>query len=68
MTIDIGTKFKTRGKHPKVCTVIDVHKTYNHAVELVKTAYVATHEFMGQNVIERDICATTIKMGALTTA
>ncbi len=59
----IGTKFKTRGKHSHVCTVTDIHKTYNVAGELVKTVYVATHEFCGQQLIERDICRTTISMG-----
>ena len=59
----IGTKFKTRGKHPQLCTVTDIHKTYNIAGELVKIAYVATHEFCGQAIIDRDVCRATISMG-----
>jgi hypothetical protein len=60
---EIGTQFKTRGKHPRLCTIIDIHRTYNSKDELVRVGYVATHDFNGQTVMERDICATTIKMG-----
>ena len=59
----IGTKFKTRGKHPRVCTVVDIWKTYNCEGLLVKTRYVATHEFCGDTITERDVVATTIAMG-----
>lgn len=59
----IGTQFTTRGKHPRKCTVVDILKTYNAAGELVKVAYVATHEFAGQIVTDRDVCATTIARG-----
>ena len=59
----IGTKFKTRHKHPKFCTVVDIHKTYNSKNELVKVRYVTTHEFLGQTVTDHDITETTIAMG-----
>lgn len=59
----IGTKFKTRHKNPKHCTVIDVLKTYNNAGEFVKIRYVATHIFMGQTITDYDVTDTTIKMG-----
>ena len=59
----IGTKFKTRGKAPRECTVVDIFKTYNSAGDLVSTRYEASHEFMGQTVVSHDICATTITMG-----
>lgn len=59
----LGTTFKTRGKAPKLCTVVDVLKTYNLAGDLVKVRYVATHEFMGQTVTDSDVPATTIAMG-----
>lgn len=59
----IGTKYVTRGKSPKECTIIDVLKTYNSAGTHVMTRYVASHEFMGQEVIERDVHATTVAMG-----
>lgn len=59
----IGTKFKTRGKTPRLCTVIDVLRTFNSANELVSIRYVATHEFLGQIVSSKDVCETTIAMG-----
>lgn len=61
--IIIGTQFMTPGRAPRKCTVVDIHKTYNMAGELVKTRYVTTHEFMGQTVTERDIPAITIQRG-----
>ena len=59
----IGTKFMTRGKHARLCTVIDIWRTYNVDGELVRLSYVATHEFMGQTVTERDIPEATIARG-----
>ncbi len=61
----IGTKFKTRGKCPHECTVTDIHKTYNHAGNLVSTRYVASHKFMGQTVVEHEISTTSIAMGKI---
>ena len=61
----IGTQFKTRGKCPRVCTVVDILKTYNSAGELVKIRYVATHEFSGQTVTDSDVVAATIAMGKI---
>ena len=61
----IGTKYKTRGKSPKECTVIDILKTYNHKNELVSIRYVSSHDFMGQKVIDRDVVETTITMGLI---
>ena len=43
----IGTKYKTRGKAPRICTEVDVLRTYNSAGELVKLRYVSQHEFLG---------------------
>jgi hypothetical protein len=59
----IGTKFHTRGKVKRLCTVIDIYRTYNEAGELVKIRYVATHEFMGQTVTDYDVVEVTIAMG-----
>ena len=59
----IGTKYKTRGKAPKLCTVVDILKTYNSKGELVKIRYVSEHEFCGQIVTNHDVVATTIAMG-----
>lgn len=61
----IGTKFKTGGKAPRLCTVTDILKTYNSAGELVKTRYVAVHEFCGQQVADADVCAVTIARGLI---
>ena len=60
---EIGTKYKTRGKHPKLCTVIDVLRTYNSKGELVKLRYVSVHEFLGQHVMDYDVVDATIAMG-----
>lgn len=61
----IGQTFKTRGKAPRLCTVVDILTTFNSAGELVKTRYIATHEFAGQIVTDHDVCETTIAMGRL---
>lgn len=65
MEYEIGTKYKTRGKHPNLCTVTDIYKTYNSAGDLVKVRYEAQHEFCGQIVNDHDVCATTIAMGLI---
>lgn len=59
----IGQKFTTRGKAPRLCTVVDILTTFNSAGTLVKTRYVATHEFMGQTITDHDVCETSIAMG-----
>lgn len=61
----IGQQFKTRGKHPRLCTVVDILKTYNSAGEMVHFRYVATHELMGATITEYDVVETTVAMGAL---
>jgi hypothetical protein len=63
MDYPIGTKYKTRGKAPRLCEVVDILKTYNLAGELVKTRYVAVHDFMSQKVTDYDVVKTTISMG-----
>ena len=63
MEYPIGTLFKTRGKAPRLCEVTDIYKTYNAQGLLVKTRYVAQHDFMGQKVTDYDVVATTIAMG-----
>ena len=59
----IGTRFTTRGRHPRLCTVADVLRTYNSKNELVCLRYVATHELAGCLVTDYDVVATTIAMG-----
>lgn len=61
----IGQQFYTRGKHPKLCTVVDILRTYNAASELVRVRYAAAHDTMGQVVTDYDVCETTIAMGAV---
>ena len=61
----IGQQFKTRGKHPRLCTVTDIWRTYDAKGELVKLRYVATHEFMGQTMTDYDVVDATIAMGAI---
>lgn len=64
MEYAIGTKFKPVGRKPgQVCTVTDILKTRNSKGELVQVRYVATHEFMGQTVTDRDVVETTIARG-----
>ncbi len=61
----VGTQYKTRGKHPHICTIIDIHKTYNIAGELVKLRYVSTHELLRQTIVDSDVCETTVAMGVM---
>jgi hypothetical protein len=61
----IGTKFTSGGKHPRICTIVDIHKTYNSAGDLVWIEYVATHEFMGQTVTDYHVCDTTVARNIL---
>lgn len=61
----VGTQFTTRGKHVRLCTVIDVWTTTNLAGEVVSVRYVATHEFCGQIVTDNDVCETTIARGLI---
>lgn len=60
----IGQKFLSHGKHPRLCTITDVLKTFNSAGLLVRVRYVATHEFIGLNVItDYDVCDATVARG-----
>jgi hypothetical protein len=61
----VGTKYRTRHKNPKLCTVVDILKTYNLAGELVSIRYQSVHECLGQNVVEGDVVETTIAMGLI---
>lgn len=61
----IGTKYHSRGKHPKECTIIDILKTFNSKGELVQIRYVAIHTVLGQTVTDRDVVETTIAMGLI---
>jgi hypothetical protein len=63
MKYPIGTKFKTRGKHPKECVVVDYLTTTNLNGDIVKQRYVAQHEFLGQVLTDYDVVETTISRG-----
>ncbi len=61
----IGQCFKTQGKHPKVCKIIDIHKTYDSQGKLVKFRYVATHEFVGQILTDYEVVEATVARGLI---
>jgi hypothetical protein len=62
----IGTRYRTRHRTPRVCTVVDVWRTYNAAGQLVQVRYVTTHDGpFGQTVTEYDVLETTIAMGEI---
>lgn len=60
----IGQKYSPIGKN-YVCTVVDIHKTFNSKGELVKTRYVSEHDFCGQVVKDYDVVDATIARGKL---
>jgi hypothetical protein len=61
----VGTKFKTRGKAPKVGEVVDIYYTYNQMGELVKIQYVTVTETMGQPVYNYETPEATIARGLI---
>lgn len=64
MEVKIGMKYiKPGDKQKRINTVVDCHKTYNLAGELVKTRYVSEHEFCGQMVETYDVVQPTIGRG-----
>ena len=66
MKIEMGMEYIRHGdKQKRVNTVIDCHKTYNLAGELVKTRYVSVHDCMGQPVYDYDVVQPTIARGLI---
>jgi hypothetical protein len=65
MKYPIGTKFKTRGKAPRECVVVDYLTTTNMQGDIVKQRYVAQHTFLGQTVTDYDVVETTIARGLI---
>ena len=58
---EIGTRFWSHGKHSKLCTVVDVLRTYNSAGELVRLRYVAEHMGpLGHTITDHDVLDTSI--------
>lgn len=64
----IGTRFNSRGKNPRECTVVDIFTTRNNAGDVVKIRYVAEHEFLGNTVKDYDVGDATIAMGLISSA
>jgi hypothetical protein len=62
----IGKQYLTRGRYPKICTVVDVHTTYNQKGEIVKVRYVSEHVFLNQIVRDKDVHKTNILMNEVT--
>ena len=63
--IEIGTKFidrRGKGKKAPVQTVIDIYTTTNSKGKVVKRVYVCSHELLGQEVVNYDVPAATIKL------
>lgn len=58
MRYQVGTKFTDR--QGRECEVVDFLTTRNMAGEVVKTTYVTAHTLMGQRILDRDVCETTI--------
>jgi len=57
----IGTKFKQRiKKRTDICTVVDYVVSYNMAGEIVNRRYIASHDFMGQSVVDHDVPEASI--------
>lgn len=59
----IGTMYQTSGKAPRLCSVVDIHRTYDNAGNLVRLDYVTTHIFAGQFIREIGVGETTIARG-----
>lgn len=62
---EIGQQFYTRGKHPRLCIVTDILRTHNSAGQIVDIRYVAQHTFLGQKVVDSNVCAVTIARGLI---
>lgn len=63
MKYPIGTQYLPMGKNAKVCTITECFKTYDSKGNHVKTRYQSKHDFMGQVVMDHDVCETTIARG-----
>jgi hypothetical protein len=63
MKYPIGTKYKTAGKHPRICTVVDFIRLVNSKDEIVGWHYVSSHEFCGQTVKEYNVPEASVAMG-----
>ena len=60
----IGTKYETRGKVKRICTVTEQLTVTNSKGEIVKEYYESQHEFCGQIVTDHDVRDVTVARGA----
>ena len=58
----IGQQFvRYSSKRKDIETIIDIHVTTSTLTgEVVKVRYAASHDFMGQSLVDYDICESTI--------
>jgi len=63
----VGTEYRTRGKHPRQCTVTGFRVTFDLSGAIVRKSYTSTHPFLGQQVTAHDIPETTIAIGLVGT-
>lgn len=61
----IGTQYWSRGKHPRLCTVVAQLTTRDGDGRVVSIRYTTQHEFLGQKVDNHDVVDPTIAMGLL---
>lgn len=61
----IGTQYWSRGKHPRLCTVVALLTTKDEDGRVVSIRYTTQHEFLGQKVDNHDVVDPTIAMGLL---
>ena len=64
----VGTGCLARGRRQGVCAVVGRLTTTNDKGGVVRTRYVASHDFCGQPVLNRDVCAVTIARGLINKA
>lgn len=66
MRYPIGTQFiKVGRKHKGTWTVTNYHVTTDLQGNIVKARYVAECSFLGQALIDSDVCEATIARGLL---
>jgi hypothetical protein len=56
-------QFKTFGRYTRWCRIVDIHRTYNLAGELVKVRYVATYDLHGQTTCDMDVEERRVAIG-----
>lgn len=61
MEFEIGTHY-INSKN-RLCVIKDILKTFNSKGELIKTRYVAEHDFMGQKIEDNDVLHISIQKG-----